>query len=82
MDSNQFRYQLLEETVQRFYVGDKLTDGRWRDRWVEVLIRSNPPRIDGRRAPTTALVEFDTGERIVVPTYSGGSGATLRLHEQ
>jgi hypothetical protein len=62
--------------TQRFYVGDRLTAARWRNRWVEVLARSKGP------GPRNALVEFDTGERVVVPTYSGGIGATLRLKEK
>ncbi|HEX5902406.1 MAG TPA: hypothetical protein VF028_04745 [Actinomycetota bacterium] len=59
--------------VKRIYVGSRDTDPRWRDREVEVLVRSTGP------GPRNALVEFDTGERVVVPTYSGGRGATLRV---
>jgi hypothetical protein len=59
--------------VRRIYVGTMDTEPRWRDREVEVLVRAKGP------GPRNALVEFDTGERVVVPTYSGGSGATLRL---
>lgn len=59
--------------VKRIYVGSKDTDGRWRDREVEVLVRSDGP------GPRNALVAFDTGERVVVPTFLGGIGATLRI---
>jgi hypothetical protein len=59
--------------TKRLYVGAHDTDQRWRNREVEVLLRSNGP------GPRNALVEFDTGERVVVPTYSGGRGATLRV---
>lgn len=59
--------------ARRIFVGSRDTHPRWRDREVEVLVRSNGP------GPRTALVEFDTGERVVVPTYSGGRGATLRI---
>jgi hypothetical protein len=59
--------------VKRVYVGTKETDPRWRDREVDVLVRSNGP------GPRNALVVFDTGERVVVPTYRGGTGATLRI---
>ena len=58
---------------KRVFVGAKDTDPRWRDREVDVLVRSNGP------GPRNALVAFDTGERVVVPTYSGGSGAPLRI---
>jgi hypothetical protein len=58
---------------RRIFVGSRDTDPRWRDREVEVLVRSNGP------GPRNALVEFETGERVVVPTYSGGRGATLRV---
>ncbi len=60
---------------RRFYVGTKDTDARWRDRPVQVLVRSNGP------GPRNALVEFDSGERVVVPTYAGGAGATLRISD-
>ena len=59
--------------MRRFFIGNHGTDPRWRNRLVEVLVRSNGP------GPRNALVEFDTGERVVVPTYSGGIGATLRI---
>jgi hypothetical protein len=59
--------------VKRFYIGTRDTDPRWRNRLVEVLVRSKGP------GPLNALVRFDTGERVVVPTYSGGIGATLRI---
>ena len=59
--------------MKRFFVGARDTDDRWRNRPVEVLARSNGP------GPRNALVAFDTGERVVVPTYSGGGGATLRI---
>jgi hypothetical protein len=59
--------------VKRVYLGTRDTDERWRDREVEVLVRSKGP------GPRNALVEFDTGERVVVPTYAGGRGATLRV---
>lgn len=59
--------------MKRLYVGTNDTDLRWRNREVDVLIRSNGP------GPRNALVEFDTGERVVVPTYAGGRGATLRI---
>jgi hypothetical protein len=59
--------------VKRIFVGARDTDDRWRNRPVEVLARSDGP------GPRNALVEFDTGERVVVPTYSGGVGATLRI---
>jgi hypothetical protein len=59
--------------MKRIFVGAGDTDRRWRDRPVEVLARSKGP------GPRNALVEFDTGERVVVPTYSGGVGATLRI---
>ncbi|HET7928568.1 MAG TPA: hypothetical protein VFM40_03365 [Actinomycetota bacterium] len=58
--------------MKRVFVGARDTDDRWRDRVVEVLARSK-----GR--PRNVLVEFDTRERVVVPTYSGGTGATLRI---
>ena len=57
----------------RLYIGTHDTEPRWCDREVEVIVRSNGP------GPRNALVEFDTGERVVVPTYSGGRGATLRV---
>lgn len=57
----------------RMYVGTKDTAARWRGRLVTVLVRSNGP------GPRNALVEFDTGERVVVPTYAGRVGATLRI---
>jgi len=60
--------------VRRLYVGTKDTASRWRGRLVEVLVRSSGP------GPRNALIEFDTGERVVVPTYAGGGvGATLRI---
>ena len=59
--------------ARRFFIGARDTDPRWCNREVEVLFRSNGP------GPRNALVEFDTGERVVVPTYSGGRGATLRV---
>jgi hypothetical protein len=59
--------------VKRLFVGARDTDARWRNRPVEVPARSNGP------GPRNALVEFDTGERVVVPTYWGGVGATLRI---
>jgi hypothetical protein len=59
--------------VKRIYVGSRDSDPRWCDREVEVLVRSNGP------GPRNALVVFDTGERVVVPTYAGGIGATLRI---
>ena len=62
-----------EVPAKRFFVGARGTDERWSNRTVEVLARSNGP------GPRNALVEFDTGERVVVPTYSGGVGATLRI---
>lgn len=55
------------------YVGTKDTAARWRGRLVRVLVRSNGP------GPRNALVEFDTGEKVVVPTYAGRIGATLRI---
>jgi hypothetical protein len=57
--------------ARRIYIGTSDTDPSWCDREVDVLLRSNGP------GPRNALVEFDTGERVVVPTYSGGRGATL-----
>lgn len=62
-----------EIPAKRFFVGGRGTDERWSNRTVKVLARSNGP------GPRNALVEFDTGERVVVPTYSGGVGATLRI---
>ena len=59
--------------MRRIYVGAGDTDPRWCEREVRVLARSNGP------GPRNALVEFDTGERVVVPTYSSGRGATLRI---
>ena len=59
--------------MKRIYVGTGETDPRWRNRQVEVLFRSNGP------GPRNALVEFDSSERVVVPTYSGGISATLRI---
>jgi hypothetical protein len=59
--------------MKRIFVGARDTDPRWQDRVVEVVARSNGP------GPRNALVEFDTGERVVVPTYSGSLGATLRI---
>lgn len=59
--------------MKRTFVGARDTADRWRNRTVEVLARSNGP------GPRNALVEFDTGERVVVPTYAGGVGATLRI---
>jgi hypothetical protein len=59
----------------RYFIGAKDTDPRWCNRWVEVLVRGNGP------GPRNASVRFDTGETVVVPTYSGGRGATLRLYE-
>lgn len=59
--------------MKRIYVGTGETDPRWRNRPVVVLFRSSGP------GPRNALVEFDAGERVVVPTYSGGIGATLRI---
>ncbi|HKE54946.1 MAG TPA: hypothetical protein VKC55_09285 [Actinomycetota bacterium] len=58
--------------MKRIFIGARGTDDRWRNRPVEVLARSK-----GR--PRNALVEFDTGERVVVPTYAGGVGSTLRI---
>jgi hypothetical protein len=60
-------------SVRRRYIGTHDTDPRWRDREVRVLFRSKGP------GPRNALVEFDTGERVVVPTYAGGRGSTLRV---
>ncbi|MDP9299076.1 MAG: hypothetical protein M3P11_12905 [Actinomycetota bacterium] len=59
----------------RFYIGDVKTDERWRNRWVEVLVRGKGP------SPRNALVRFDDGSEVVVATYSGGLGATLRLRD-
>ena len=59
----------------RYFIGAKGTDPRWCYRWVEVLVRGRGP------GPRNACVRFDTGETVVVPTFSGGRGATLRLHE-
>jgi hypothetical protein len=59
--------------VRRIYIGASDTDPSWCDREVDVLFRSSGP------GPRNALVRFDTGERVVVPTYSGGRGATLRV---
>jgi hypothetical protein len=59
--------------MKRVYTGTKDTDPRWRNRLVEVLVRGKGP------GPRNALVEFDTGERVVVPTYSGRVGGTLRI---
>jgi hypothetical protein len=60
-------------STKRLYVGTHETDPRWCNREVDVLFRVTGP------GPRNALVEFDTGERVVVPTYSGGRGATLRV---
>jgi hypothetical protein len=67
--------RLVKESVpnKRLYVGVRDTDPRWFDREVLVLFRSNGT------GPRNALVELDTGERVVVPTYSGGRGATLQV---
>jgi len=66
----------------RFYLGkdprppyEPGTDPRWRNRWVEVLVRGQGP------GPKNALVRFETSEQIVVPTYSGGKGALLRKEQ-
>ena len=56
----------------RLYLGDEKTDPRWRDRLVTVLVR----------AKGKALVEFDDGTRLAVPTYRGGVGALLRIPPQ
>jgi hypothetical protein len=64
------RYYLGKEPRPPYEPG---TDPRWRNRWVEVLVRGKGP------GPKNALVEFDTGERVVVLTYAGGpTGALLR----
>jgi hypothetical protein len=59
------------------YVGAKGTDPRWIGQPCRVLIRTNKAS-RGKRVPRNAMVEFADGSRIVVPTYSGGKGATLR----
>jgi hypothetical protein len=60
--------------AERLYLGDRQTDPRWSGRLVRVLARGHGP------GPRNALVEFDTGEQVVVPTYAGGgTGATLRV---
>jgi predicted Abi (CAAX) family protease len=63
----------MSSRATRIYVGTKDSDPRWKGRIVKVLARSTGP------GPRNALVEFDTGERVVVPTYFGGVGATLRI---
>jgi len=58
------------------YVGARGTDPRWIGRPCRVLIRAKPPAV------RNALVVFDDGSRVVVPTYAGGrTGATLRRLE-
>ena len=62
-------------TARRFFLGDYQTDPRLRARWVEVISRATGP------GPRNAVVRFDDGDMRVVPTYSDGVGATLRLRE-
>ena len=63
-----------EPPERRLFVGDAKTDPRWTHRVVRVVVRGQG------RAPRNALVEFDTGELVTVPTYAGGGiGATLRI---
>jgi hypothetical protein len=64
---------MIGSSVRRIFVGTRDTDPRWCNRPVTVLARSKGP------GPRNALVEFDSGERVVVPTYAGGVGATLRI---
>lgn len=68
-----FRVSNARPRAGRIYIGTSDTDPSWCNREVDVLFLSNGP------GPRNALVEFDTGERVVVPTYSGGRGATLRI---
>jgi hypothetical protein len=61
-------------SARRLFIGDAKTDPRWKDRVVRVVARGRGP------APRNALVQFDTGELVSVPTYAGGgTGATLRI---
>jgi len=64
-----------EEPVEftHVYAGARGTDPRWIGRPCRVLIQAKPPAV------RNALVVFDDGSRVVVPTYAGGrTGATLR----
>jgi hypothetical protein len=59
--------------MTHIYMGTKGTAPRWVGQPCRVLVRSKGP------GPRNALVEFEDGSRIVVPTYAGGRvGATLR----
>jgi hypothetical protein len=63
----------MDEPFTHVFIGARGTAPRWIGRPCRVLARS------GHARPRNALVEFDDGSRVVVPTYAGGGvGATLR----